>query len=130
MLSCVFYRINIFCLVFISFQSTNCCHILIFKVEKILKCSLDSIPSSSVKIQIMGRKICLRCKGKTLMGIVNKLFVFKSSLTATSNVLPLCLKLSRPYFEFSLKMMGSNPSYLLKSFLLYKFDCRLKMSMF
>ena len=35
-----------------------------FKVEKILKGSLDSIPSPSVKIQIMGRKVCLRCKGK------------------------------------------------------------------
>ena len=32
------------------------------KIEKILKGSLDSIlsPSSSVKIQIMGGKICLR----------------------------------------------------------------------
>jgi len=45
------------------------------KVEKIFKGSLDSIPSPSpsVKIQIMGNKICLRCKGKTLLGIVNKL---------------------------------------------------------
>ena len=46
-----------------------------FKVEKILKGSLDLIPSPSpsVKIQIMGGKVCLRCKGKTLLGIVNKL---------------------------------------------------------
>ena len=38
------------------------------KVEKILKGSLDSIPSPllSVKIQIMGGKDCLRFKGKTL----------------------------------------------------------------
>ena len=45
-----------------------------YKVEKILKGSLDSIssPSSSVKIQIMGEKVCLRFKGKTLLGIVNK----------------------------------------------------------
>ena len=45
------------------------------KVEEILKGSLDSIPSPSpsVKIQIMGRKVCLRCKGKTLLGVVNKL---------------------------------------------------------
>ena len=52
----------------------------ICKVEKILKGSLDSIllPSPSVKIQIMGGKVYLRCKGKTLLGIVNKLFVFKS----------------------------------------------------
>ena len=33
-------------------------------------------PSPSVKIQIMGGKVCLRCKGKTLLGDVNKLFVF------------------------------------------------------
>ena len=88
------------------------------KVEKILKGSLDSIssPSPSVKIQIMGGKVCLRCKGKTLLGIVNKLFVFKSLLKTSSNVLPL--HLSRPWFEFSLKgkVMGSNPGYLHKSF--------------
>ena len=37
------------------------------KAEKILKYSLDLIPSPSpsVKIQIMGGKVCLRCKGKT-----------------------------------------------------------------
>ena len=36
------------------------------KVEKILKGSLDSIPSPSpsVKIPIIGGKVCLRCKGK------------------------------------------------------------------
>ena len=64
------------------------------KVDKILKCSLDLIPSPSpsVKIQIVGGKVCLRCKGKTLLGIVNKLFVFKSLLTKPSNVLPLHLK--------------------------------------
>ena len=45
------------------------------KVKKILKGSLDLIPSSSLslKIQIMGGKVCLRCKGKTLVGVVNKL---------------------------------------------------------
>jgi hypothetical protein len=50
------------------------------KVEKILKGILDSIPtpSPSLKIQIMGGKVCLRCKGKTLLGLVNKRFVFKS----------------------------------------------------
>ena len=64
------------------------------KVEKILKGSLDSIPSPSpsVKIQIMGGKVCLRCKGKTLLGNVKKLFVFKSLLTTPSNVLPSYLK--------------------------------------
>ena len=36
------------------------------KVKKILKSSLDLIPSPSpsVKIQIMGRKVYLRCKGR------------------------------------------------------------------
>ena len=50
------------------------------KVEKILKVNLDSIlsPSPSVKIQIMGGKICLRCEDETLLGVVNKLFVFKA----------------------------------------------------
>ena len=33
-------------------------------------------PSSSVKIQIMGGKVCLKCKGKTLLGVFeNKKFV-------------------------------------------------------
>ena len=60
---------------------------------KILKGSLDSIPSpsSSVKIQIMGRKVLLRYKGKTLLGVVNKLLKTKSLLTSPSNVLPYYL---------------------------------------
>ena len=40
----------------------------------------------------MGGKVCLRCKGKTLLGFVNKLFVLKSLLIMPSNVLPLHLK--------------------------------------
>ena len=46
-----------------------------FRVENDLKGSLDLIlsPSSSEKIQIMARKVCLMCKGKTLLDIVNKL---------------------------------------------------------
>ena len=44
-----------------------------YKVEKILKGSLDLISSPSVKIQIMGGKVCLRRKSKTLLGIANKL---------------------------------------------------------
>ena len=64
------------------------------KVEKILKGSLDlvSSPSPSVKIQIMCGKVCLKCKGKTLLGVVNLLFVFKCLLTSPSNVLPYYLK--------------------------------------
>ena len=64
------------------------------KVENILKGSLDSIssPSPSAKIQIMGGKVFLRCKGKTLLVIVNKLLKTKSLLTSPSNVLPYYLK--------------------------------------
>jgi len=62
------------------------------KVEKILKGSLDSIPSPSMKIQIMGGKVCLRCKGKTLLGLVNKLLKTKSLLKSPSNFLPYYLK--------------------------------------
>ena len=53
-------------------------------------------PSPSVKIQNMGRKVSLRCKDKTLLGIVNKLLKTKSLLTTPRNVLPLCLKQSFP----------------------------------
>ena len=66
------------------------------KVEKILKGSLDSMPSPSVQIQIMGGKVCLRCKSKTLLGIINKLLKTKSLLTMISNVLPLRLKQTFP----------------------------------
>ena len=67
------------------------------KVEKILKDSLAcldsiSLPSPSVKIQIMGGKVCLECKGKTLLGILNKLLKTKSLLTSPSYVLPYYLK--------------------------------------
>ena len=50
------------------------------KVEKIFKGSLDSIPSPSpsVNIQIMGGKVCLKHKGKKLLGVVNKLLKTKS----------------------------------------------------
>ena len=47
------------------------------KAEKILKGSLDLIPSPSpsVKIQTMGRKLCLMCKGKTVLDVF-VLFLF------------------------------------------------------
>ena len=61
--------------------------VLFSKEENVLKGNLDLIPSlsPSVKIQIMGRKVCLSCKGKTLLGIVNKLLKTKSLLTSLSN---------------------------------------------
>ena len=70
---------------------------MLIKVENILKGSPDSIPlpSPSVKIQIVGGKVCFRCNGKTLLGDVNKLF-FKSLLITPSNVLPLHLKQTFP----------------------------------
>ena len=54
------------------------------KVEKIYEDSLDSIPSPSpsVEIQIIGGKVCLKCKGKTLLGVVNKLLGTKSIIHA------------------------------------------------
>ena len=61
------------------------------KVKNIQKDSLHLIPSPLVKIQIMGRKVWLRCKGKMLLSHVYKLFIFKSLLTTPSNVLPLHL---------------------------------------
>ena len=50
------------------------------KVEKILKGSLNLIPSPSPssKIQIVGGKVCLRCEGKTLLGVVKKLLKTKA----------------------------------------------------
>ena len=53
---------------------------LVGKVENILKGSLDSIPSPSpsVKIQIMGRKFWVRCKGKSLQNITQQWFALKS----------------------------------------------------
>ena len=36
----------------------------------------------------MDGKICMRCEGKTMLGVVNKLLKTKSLLTSSSNVLP------------------------------------------
>ena len=87
------------------------------EVEKIFKSSLDSIPSpsTSVEIQIMDRKVCLRCKGKILLGVVSKHLKTKS---CWHHPAMFCLitpsKLSLPQFEFSLKgkVMGLNPGFL------------------
>ena len=55
-----------------------------FKVEKILKGSLDSKPSPS--LSVIGGKVCLRCKGKILLGVVDKLNLFSK----------VCLPLNLP----------------------------------
>ena len=66
--------------------NSNGCQILHFdKVENTSKDSKDSIALPSVKTQIMDGKVCLRCRGKTLLGVVNKLFLTK---TSPINVLP------------------------------------------
>ena len=67
--------------------------ILIHKVEKNLKGSLDSIPSPShsVKIQSMSGEVCLWCKGKTLLFVINKVLKAKGLLTSPSNALPYLL---------------------------------------
>ena len=64
----------------LKIRALNMNHSLITKVEKILEGSLDSILSPSVKIQIMGWKVCLRCNGKTLLGVVNKILKTKRLL--------------------------------------------------
>ena len=53
---------------YFSFRLPHCKYI--GKVGSILKGSLDWIPSPSVKPQIIGGNVCLRCKGKTLLGIL------------------------------------------------------------
>ena len=76
-------------------------HFFFHKVENILKDSLDTIPSpSQLKVQIMGGKVCLMCKGKTLLGLVNKLLKTKSLMTSPSNVFPSYLKLPASNLSF------------------------------
>ena len=64
------------------------------KVEKILKGSLDLIPSPSRSREHFNFNFLLVFFGQTLLGVVNKLFEQKSFLTMPSNVLPLHLKLT------------------------------------
>ena len=68
------------------------------KLKKIYEHSLDLIPSPSpsVKSQIFGIKVYHRWWGKTWLGDINKLFVFKSLLTRPRNVLSLHLKQTFP----------------------------------
>ena len=97
------------------------------KVEKILKGSMDSIssPSPSMKIQIMCGKVCLRRKGKTLLGIVTTLFVFKSLMTTSSNVLPL--HFSHPYLNFYWRWWDQIQDIFLYIFnLILRLVCQLK----
>ena len=87
----------------------------------------------SPKVKVMGLNsgyllkssvFYLEIKTKNLISITLKFPLVKSLL---KNPAMFCLytssKFSHPYFEFSLrvKVMGSNPGYLLKSFLLYQY---------
>ena len=65
-------------IIFALLEKDRRLHYFTTKVEKILKRILDSIPSPSpsVKIQTVGWKELLRQQGETLVGDVNKLFVF------------------------------------------------------
>ena len=91
----VFFKNMIFLLISIENSCWPLKSKVHYKVENILKDSLDSIPSPSpsVKIQIMGKKVCLRCKGKTLQDVFKKLLKTRSLLiyylkkTFLSNVL-------------------------------------------
>ena len=82
------------------------------------KLSSGKVKKISLEIQIMGGKVCLRSKGKTLLGIWKQKICWH-------HLAMFCLitsrKLSRQWFEFSLKgkVIWSNPGYLLKSCLLY-----------
>ena len=63
-----------------------------------LKGSLDLIPSPSLsaKIQIMGRKVCLRCKNETLLDIVNKLLKTKMFVDITQQCFALLHQVDFP----------------------------------
>ena len=86
-------------------QICSCRFRFLGKVENSFKRSLDLIPSTSpsVKIQIIGRKVFLRCKSKTFLDITQDFFF------ALFPPLPIISIFTK------LKVMGSN---LLKSFLL------------
>ena len=80
------------------------------------------ILSPSVKNSNYWQESLLELIRQIIAGWCNNLLVFKKLLTTPSNVLPLHLNQTfPPIFEFSqkVKVMGSDPGYLLKSFLLF-----------
>ena len=81
---------------FLSTETMRESHSLNFKVGYSLPCSVclkwkrfwkvawiqsNHLCTPSVKIQIMGGKVCLTCKGKTLLGVVKQLFVFNNKIS-------------------------------------------------
>ena len=69
----------------------NCTNITVFCFEF---CS-DEKRVLLIEKNMVG-KVCLRRKGKTLLGIVNKLLKTKSFLATPSNVLPVCFMQTFP----------------------------------
>ena len=70
--------------------------IILFIVEKILKGSLDLIPSPSVQIQIMGGKVCLRCKVKNIAGWCEQNFDNKKFVDITQHSFALLSQVNYP----------------------------------
>ena len=101
-----------------SLQGNRVWRYLGCKVEKFQKGSLDLIPSPSplVKIQYVGVKICLRCKGKTLF-FFSKVCWYHPAMFCLITLSKLFRQLIWIFTEG--KAMGSSPGYLLESFLLY-----------
>ena len=63
----------------------------------------------------MGGKVGLKCKGKTLLGVVNKTFLHKKVVDNVHQYLAKKIK----NVHNSLKVMESNPGYLLESSLYF-----------
>jgi hypothetical protein len=70
-----------------------------------------------VKIQIMGGKVGLKCNCKTLLGVVNKTFLHKKVVDNVHQY--LAKKIKTKNVHNSLKVMESNPGYLLESSLYF-----------
>jgi hypothetical protein len=68
------------------------------KAEKILKGSLHSIPSPkpSVKVQIMGGKVCSKYKGKTLLRRCRQTFENKKFVDIIQQCFALLLQVNFP----------------------------------
>ena len=99
--------------------------------------NLPNLPTDCTKKLPMvggqGSKKCENLPMVPLLNDVNKLFDFKSLLKRPSNAM-FCLytssNFSSPQFEFSLKVkvMGSNPGYLLKPFYFMIFSLKSTMN--
>ena len=106
----------------------------IHKVEKILKGSLDLIPSpsSSVKVQIVDRKVFLRWRAKHCWALSKNLWKQKVCWCLPAMFcLVISSKLFRRSFEFSLKVkvMGSNPGYIFLNLFYFKIGFQSKFWM-